>query len=175
MTTSYTNLLFIFTVAILLAATANAFAPSEMPTAGKASTSYAQMKRVNQVGFAAAPPSFNSRRVCDGGVCKMASDSEIDAEKLRAQAQKLREEAAAAAGISVEELTSASKKTDGTVYDDEPMLEPIRDPLSDSMKQRLMREASTGLDSNSKQTNVILYISAAVVLLILAGGQGILY
>lgn len=105
----------------------------------------------------------------------MASDSEIDAEKLRAQAQKLREEAAAAAGISVEELTSASKKTDGTVYDDEPMLEPIRDPLSDSMKQRLMREASTGLDSNSKQTNVILYISAAVVLLILAGGQGILY
>lgn len=105
----------------------------------------------------------------------MASDSEIDAEKLRAQAQKLREEAAAEAGISVEELTSASKKTDGTVYDDEPMLEPIRDPLSDSMKQRLMREASTGLDSNSKQTNVILYISAAVVLLILAGGQGILY
>ena len=105
----------------------------------------------------------------------MASDSEIDAEKLRAQAQKLREEAAAAAGVSVEELTSASKKTDGTVYDDEPMLEPIRDPLSDSMKQRLMREASTGLDSNSKQTNVILYISAAVVLLILAGGQGILY
>ncbi len=106
----------------------------------------------------------------------MASDAEIDAAKLRAQALKLREEAAAAAGVSVEELTAASKKSaDGTVYDDEPMLEPVRDPLSDSMRDRLRREASTGLDSNQSQTNVILYISAAVVLLVLAGGQGILY
>lgn len=105
----------------------------------------------------------------------MATDAEIDAAKLKAQAQKLREEAAEAAGVSVEELTTASKNADGTVYDDEPMLEPIRDPLSDQMRQRLMREASTGLDSNSKQNNVILYISAAVVLLVLAGGSGILY
>ena len=170
MTSSYTTMLFI---AALVVAT-NAFAPSEMPTARKnaASTSYAQMKRVN--GFSA---SFNSRnRVCNGGVCKMASDAEIDAAKLRAQAQKLREEAAAAAGVSVEELTAASKKSaNNTVYDDEPMLEPIRDPLSDSMRERLRREASTGLDSNKSQTNVILYISAAIVLLVLAGGQGILY
>ena len=106
----------------------------------------------------------------------MVSDGETDVEKLRAQAQKLREEAAEAAGVSVEELTAASKpNADGTVYDDEPMLEPIRDPLSDSMRERLRREASTGLDSNSSQTNVILYISVAVVLLVLAGGQGILF
>lgn len=106
----------------------------------------------------------------------MASDAETDVEKLRAQAQKLREEAAAAAGVSVEELTTVTKpNADGTVYDDEPMLEPIRDPLSDSMRERLRREASTGLDSNSSQTNVILYISVAVALLVLAGGQGILF
>ena len=105
----------------------------------------------------------------------MATDAEIDAAKLRAQAQKLREEAAEAAGVSVEELTTASKNADGTVYDDEPMLEPIRDPLSDSMRERLRREASTGLDSNSSQTNVILYISVAVALLVAVGGQGILY
>mmetsp|Transcript_3835 Transcript_3835/g.6324 ORF Transcript_3835/g.6324 Transcript_3835/m.6324 type:complete len:171 (+) Transcript_3835:78-590(+) len=169
MTSSYTTILF-----IALVAAANAFAPSEMPSARKnaAATSYAQMKRVH--GFGA---SFNSRnRVCNGGVCKMASDGETDVEKLRAQAQKLREEAAEAAGGSVEELTAASKpNADGTVYDDEPMLEPIRDPLSDSMRERLRREASTGLDSNSSQTNVILYISVAVVLLVLAGGQGILF
>jgi hypothetical protein len=173
MPTSYTALF--VTIGVLLVVTANAFSPSEMPTARKnaASTSYAQMKRV---GFAAAPPPFHNRRVCNGGgVCKMATDAEIDAAKLKAQAQKLREEAAEAAGVSVEELTTAAKNADGTVYDDEPMLEPIRDPLSDQMRQRLMREASTGLDSNSKQTNVILYISVAVVLLVLAGGSGILY
>jgi hypothetical protein len=169
MTASYTALLF-----IALVAASSAFAPSEMPSARKnaASTSYAQMKRVN--GFAA---SLNSRnRICNGGVCKIASDADTDVEKLRAQAQKLREEAAAAAGVSVEELTTATKpNADGTVYDDEPMLEPIRDTMSDSMKERLRREASAGLDSNSSQTNVILYISAAVVLLVLAGGQGILF
>ncbi|KAK1749177.1 hypothetical protein QTG54_001116 [Skeletonema marinoi] len=170
MTSSYTTILLI---AALVAVT-NAFAPSEMPSARKnaASTSYAQMKRVN--GFAA---SFNNRsRVCNGGVCKMASDAENDVEKLRAQAQKLREEAAAAAGVSVEELTAASKQNaDGTVYDDEPMLEPIRDTMSETMKERLRREASAGLDSNASQTNVILYISVAIVLLVAAGGQGILF
>ena len=38
-----------------------------------------------------------------------------------------------------------------------------------------MREASSGLDSEKKQTNVILYISIAVVILVLLGGEGILY
>ena len=55
-------------------------------------------------------------------------------------------------------------------------MQPTRkDPLSDSMRQRLMNEASTGLDSESKQTNVILYISVAVFALVVLGGQGILY
>lgn len=49
------------------------------------------------------------------------------------------------------------------------------DPLSDNMRQRLMREASTGLDSEAKQSNVILYIGVAVVVLVALGGQGILY
>lgn len=65
--------------------------------------------------------------------------------------------------------------SDGTVYDDEPMLEPPRDPLSNSMKERLAREASVGLDSDKSQTNVILYISVIVALLVALGGQGILY
>lgn len=43
------------------------------------------------------------------------------------------------------------------------------------MKERLIREASTGLDSNKKQSNVLLYICAAVAVLVLLGGQGILY
>jgi hypothetical protein len=43
------------------------------------------------------------------------------------------------------------------------------------MKERLTREASAGLDSNSKQTNVILYVSVAVVVLVLLGGQGIFF
>lgn len=43
------------------------------------------------------------------------------------------------------------------------------------MRDRLMREASTGLDSEQKQTNVLLYIMAGVAVLVLLGGQGILY
>jgi len=62
---------------------------------------------------------------------------------------------------------------DGTVYDDE--VEAPRETLSPAMRDRLMREASTGLDSDKGQTNVILYISIAVVLLVALGGQGILF
>lgn len=43
------------------------------------------------------------------------------------------------------------------------------------MKERLMREASTGLDPDQKQTNVLLYIILGVAVLVIAGGQGILY
>jgi hypothetical protein len=43
------------------------------------------------------------------------------------------------------------------------------------MRARLMKEATRGLDSDQKQTNVILYISIGVVVLVLLGGQGILY
>jgi len=111
--------------------------------------------------------------------------AEDEAERLRAQAAKLREEVAEATGKSVAEIKAetaappaAEEKqvqlnSDGTLYDDETP--EYRDPLSDSMRSRLMKEASTGLDSESKQTNVILYISIAVVVLVLLGGQGILY
>lgn len=47
--------------------------------------------------------------------------------------------------------------------------------ISDSMRERLKREASRGLDSEQKQTNIILYISIAVAVLVVAGGSGILY
>lgn len=52
---------------------------------------------------------------------------------------------------------------------------PQKDGISNSMKERLMREASTGLDSDQKQPNVILYISLAIALLAVLGGAGIFY
>ena len=43
------------------------------------------------------------------------------------------------------------------------------------MRAKLISEASTGLDSEKPQTNVILYISVVVVILVALGGSGILY
>jgi hypothetical protein len=43
------------------------------------------------------------------------------------------------------------------------------------MRDKLMQEASTGMDSESKQNNVILYIIGIVGVLVVLGGQGILY
>jgi hypothetical protein len=43
------------------------------------------------------------------------------------------------------------------------------------MKQRLIREASSGLDSDQKQTNSLLYVLLGVAVLVILGGQGILY
>ena len=43
------------------------------------------------------------------------------------------------------------------------------------MRARLMAEASQGLDSDKKQTNVILYIMGAVTILVILGGAGIFY
>lgn len=104
---------------------------------------------MKRVGLASAPPrKFNTKR--------------MSADPTTEDVQKFRKEVAASAG-------------DGTVYDDEPMLEPIRENVSNSMKERLMREASVGLDSDKSQTNVILYVSVAVAILVALGGQGILY
>lgn len=47
--------------------------------------------------------------------------------------------------------------------------------ISESMKERLTREAATGLDSDQKQTNTILYIMAAVAVLVVLGGKDILF
>jgi len=43
------------------------------------------------------------------------------------------------------------------------------------MKARLMAEASTGLDSDKKQNNTILYIGVVVAVLVALAGSGILY
>lgn len=71
------------------------------------------------------------------------------------------------------EGSSMSAPSDGTVYDDE--VEPSVTQLSDSMRSRLMAEASSGLDSDKKQTNVLLYIIAGVAALVVLGGGGIFY
>lgn len=157
----------------VLAVTASAFAPSDSQSHGSrskqwsTSASYAPMKRV---GFSGPPSSTYRRNV--GSAHRMSSDPEAEAAKLRAQAQKLREEAAEAAGVTVEEMTTAAQ-SGGTVYDDEVPVE--RDTLSPAMRERLMREAGTGLDSNEAQPNVILFISIGVAILVILGGSGILY
>lgn len=43
------------------------------------------------------------------------------------------------------------------------------------MRERLIREANTGLDSDTKQTNVLLYIIIGVAVLVILGGEGIFY
>ena len=60
-------------------------------------------------------------------------------------------------------------------YDDEKEPEVKKEGISDSMKAKLMAEAGTGLDPNKAQTNVLLYIIAGVAVLVLLGGQGVLY
>mmetsp|Transcript_32756 Transcript_32756/g.54111 ORF Transcript_32756/g.54111 Transcript_32756/m.54111 type:complete len:114 (-) Transcript_32756:207-548(-) len=67
------------------------------------------------------------------------------------------------------------EKASGDFYDDEMDLTPKKPDLSDTMRARLIAEASSGMDSESKQTNVILYIAIAVVALVALGGQGILF
>lgn len=74
-----------------------------------------------------------------------------------------------------EEAAKSKISADGTFYDDEVDTEPIKQGISDSMKARLMAEASTGLDSDKPQTNTILYIGVVVAVLVGLAGSGILY
>jgi len=77
--------------------------------------------------------------------------------------------------MSEEEDAKSKISADGTFYDDEIDTAPVKSGLSDSMKDRLIREASTGLDSDKPQTNVILYIGIVVVILVALAGGGILF
>jgi len=102
----------------------------------------------------------------------MSGDAQSEAQRLIEQAKKLREEAAAMSPVD-STPTVAEKPKSKDLYDDE--VAPAKDPLSSQMRNRLLREASTGLDSDKKQVNVILYISIGVALLVLIGGQGIFF
>lgn len=164
------SIVFFAAIAAMAATVTTAFAPTDRPR-----TSYVPMKRVGYASTPLQPNNNNSRRRCTSGICRhMATESETEAAKLKEQAAKLREEAAAAAGVSVDELMT--KSVDGTIYDDETdEAQKPRENLSNSMKERLKREASTGLDSEKSQPNVILFISIGVAILVALGGQGILY
>jgi hypothetical protein len=141
----------VFVFVTIVVAVATAFAPSEPPTrAGKWSPNTSTYTKMKRIGLATAPPSFHRKHL------SLSADPDAEADQLREQAQKLREE------------------NTGTVYDDED-LEAPRENVSSAMKERLTREASSGLDSEKGQTNVILYISVAVVVLVALGGSGILY
>merc|ERR1711862_1065417 len=63
------------------------------------------------------------------------------------------------------------------LYDDEIPEEGMvkKEGISSSMRERLLKEASTGLDSDQKQSNVLLYIIVGVAVLVVLGGNGILY
>jgi hypothetical protein len=52
---------------------------------------------------------------------------------------------------------------------------PVKVGISSTMRERLLAEASTGLDSESKQSNVLLYIIAGVAVLVAVGGAGTLF
>jgi hypothetical protein len=52
---------------------------------------------------------------------------------------------------------------------------PVKVGISNTMRDRLIAEASTGLDSESKQDNVLLYIIAGVAILVAIGGAGTLF
>lgn len=52
---------------------------------------------------------------------------------------------------------------------------PVKDGISTSMKERLVAEASRGLDENTAQPNVILFIILGVAVLVILGGAGIFY
>mmetsp|Transcript_49596 Transcript_49596/g.142739 ORF Transcript_49596/g.142739 Transcript_49596/m.142739 type:complete len:146 (-) Transcript_49596:67-504(-) len=74
-----------------------------------------------------------------------------------------------------EENAQEKISADGTFYDDEVDSAPKKQGISDDMRARLVKEASTGLDSNQKQTNVLLYIILGVAVLVVLGGAGIFY
>lgn len=75
--------------------------------------------------------------------------------------------------MSEEKPSESAASKDGTLYDDE--VAEYKPAISNSMREKLLAEASTGLDSEKKQTNVILYISVAVAILVALGGSGTLY
>jgi len=87
----------------------------------------------------------------------MSDGGEMDEETVKAELEKA--------------VTLAQEPK--ALYDDQVVdKKPV---LSDSMRDRLRREASSGLDSEKPQTNVILYISVAVAILVAVGAQGILF
>jgi len=97
--------------------------------------------------------------------------SRTASKKILASILKMSEEGGEPQEAAVQSKISA----DGTFYDDEIDSAPMKTGISDSMKARLMAEASTGLDSDKSQTNVILYICVGVAFLVAVGGSGILY
>jgi len=111
--------------------------------------------------------------------------SEPTPEELISVAKKLRKEIQDAEGGAEEGGTSppaetsksvVSKGGDGALYDDEiPEVAP-KDMLSDNMRSRLLNEAKgLGADYNTATPNYILYIGVVVGLLVVVGGQGILF
>ena len=99
------------------------------------------------------------------------------AERLRKEIQDA--EGSGESGTTSEETSKAvvtTSSSDGALYDDEiPDVAP-KEMLSDNMRNRLLNEAKgMGADYNTATPNYILYVGLAVGVLVVLGGQGILY
>lgn len=181
-----TAILLFFSASTLLLSLASAFTMQPSRTVESLTAS---MPRIRE-----GQSANHYRRIAPPTALSMGSDAQDEVARLREQAAKAREEAAALAkelekeaekpvtekksdaAPVVDQVDVQSKiSADGTFYDDEIDSAPIKTGISDSMKAKLMAEASTGLDSEEKQTNVILYISVVVAVLVALGGSGILY
>lgn len=77
--------------------------------------------------------------------------------------------------LRMSEDETPKPSSDTTFYDDEVDSTPSKPVISNSMRERLIAEASAGLDADSKQPNVLLYIMGAIVILVALGGQGIFF
>ena len=87
------------------------------------------------------------------------------------QERESKEATTASEDLQVADVEQSNKP----LYDDEYALEEVEN-LSNSMKDRLLKEAQgLGADPNAKSEPLILYISAVVAVLVIVGGKGILY
>lgn len=77
--------------------------------------------------------------------------------------------------IYVRRVPRTSKRTPSHLACQVDPIPASKEGISDSMRERLRREASSGLDADQKQTNILLYIMLGVAALVILGGQGIFY
>lgn len=140
------------TLFLALATAAAAFSPGAVRP--PSFTPMVRREGSSGVGGAALSLSLLSRQ---SSRVFMSDGGEMDEETVKAELEKA--------------VTLAQEPK--ALYDDQVVdKKPV---LSDSMRDRLRREASSGLDSEKPQTNVILYISVAVAILVAVGAQGILF
>jgi len=139
-------------LALALATAAAAFSPAAVRP--PSFTPMIRREGSSEVGGAALSLSLLSRQ---SSRIFMSDGGEMDDEAVKAELEK---------AVALAQEPKA-------LYDDQVI--DKKPALSNSMRDRLLQEASSGLDSEKPQTNVILYISVIVAVLVGVAGQGILF